>query len=134
MLAIVIIVRKIEALTSPCGYWFNNCIIAIASWINAVIIGSHFLLSSFSRVSPSYTLYTLYYVQKQLFILIFTNKKLPTGRAWKRIPIRHLQSNTNYPISESWKSKTNCSDISSCFNWFETYSAIFFSFLPTEST
>ena len=46
MLAIVIIVRKSGALSSPSGYGFNNCAIAIASWINAVIIGSHFFIIS----------------------------------------------------------------------------------------
>nr|DAX28008.1 MAG TPA: hypothetical protein [Caudoviricetes sp.] len=44
MLAIVIIVRKIGALSSPCGYRFNSSIIAIVSWISAVIIGSHFFI------------------------------------------------------------------------------------------
>ena len=83
MLAIVIIVRKIEALASPCGYWFNSCIIAIASWINAVIIGSHFLLSSLTSSMASPPSLCLYYNTSPCYTWesfpCFYNKKQPTN-------------------------------------------------------
>ena len=43
MLAIVIIVRKIGALSSPCGYSLLIAVItAVASWMIAITKGSHF--------------------------------------------------------------------------------------------
>nr|DAQ06590.1 MAG TPA: hypothetical protein [Caudoviricetes sp.] len=45
MLAIVIIVRKIGALSSPCGYSLLIAVItAVASWMIAITKGSHFFI------------------------------------------------------------------------------------------
>ena len=104
MLSIGIILRKIGALSSP--LWF--VVTDLITVLSLLQVGQTRLLSvatfyylpfqGFHLLTP-FIPYIMY--KKQLFILIFTNKKLPTGRAWKRIPIRHLQSNTNYPLNES---------------------------------
>ena len=69
-------VRKSGALSSPCGYPLLIAVItAVANWMIAITKGSHFLFPSFSRVSPSYTLYTLYCVQKTTVYFDFYKQK-----------------------------------------------------------
>lgn len=70
--------KKSGALLSPCGYSLLIAVItAVASWMIAITKGSHFLFSSVSMVSPSYTLYTLYCVQKTTVYFDFYKQKSP---------------------------------------------------------
>ena len=81
--------RKSGARLSPCGYSLLIAVItAVASWMIAITKGSHFFyflpFQWFHLLTP-FIPYIVY--KKQLFILIFTNKKAPHHVQWPIITL-----------------------------------------------